>query len=303
MTLLAEDPTRAAYDSFAPFYDCYTHDYEYDRWLTEIEAVALAHGLHGSRLLDVGCGTGKSFLPLLERGYEVTACDISPAMVERARELVAGTGAEVLVADMRALPVLGCFDLVTSIDDAVNYLLSDEELRMAFEGVARNLRAGGLFAFDLNTLGCYRHYLVGDQALDVHDTFFCLRGEADPEHIEPGAVFSSVIEVFASEGDDCWRRSSSRHVQRHHPPELVERLLRETGFELVDRRGQVTGARLVPVGDENVHMKLDYFARRLPAEAVDSRVNGGEGHDLHSPIEPRSGGGPLPPPDRSASNV
>jgi SAM-dependent methyltransferase len=264
MTLLLEDPARAAYDSLAPFYERYTHDYEYDRWLSAIEAVLLEHGLRGRRLLDVACGTGKSFMPMLERGYEVTACDISPAMVERARELVVGSDANVLVADMRELPVLGRFDLVTSLDDALNYLLTDDELRMAFEGVARNLRPGGLFAFDLNTLRCYRQYFARDIAVEVEGAFFCFRGEGDPDSVEPRASICSVIEVFTTDDGECWQRSSSRHVQRHHPPELVEQLLWETGFELVDRRGQVTGGRLLPAGDEDLHMKLDYFARRLP---------------------------------------
>jgi SAM-dependent methyltransferase len=268
MTLILEDPARAAYDSLAPFYDRYTQDYAYEPWLAEIETILLAHGLRGRRLLDIGCGTGKSFVPMLQRGYEVTACDISHAMVERARELTAGTDAEVLVADMRELPVLGRFDLVTSIDDALNYLLSDEELRVAFEGVARNLRPGGLFAFDLNTLACYRDYFVRDTVVEVEDAFFCFRGEGDLLSIEPGATVSSVIEVFATDDGDCWHRSSSRHVQRHHPADLVERLLRQTGFELIDRRGQITGGRLAPTGDEDAHMKLDYFARRLTTRTV-----------------------------------
>src|SRR3954462_12169454 len=128
MATQIEDPAVAAYELLAPFYDLYTHDYAHEDLLGEIEAIALEHGLRGRRLLDVGCGTGKSFVPMLARGYEVTACDISPAMVERARERAAGSSAEIVVADVRDLPVLGRFDLVTSIDDALNYLLSDEEL-------------------------------------------------------------------------------------------------------------------------------------------------------------------------------
>src|SRR4051794_842703 len=202
MTLTTTDQTRTAYDSFAPFYDRYTHDYEYGRWLADIEAGAPRHGRQGTRLLDLGCGPGKSFLPMLDRGYEVTACDISPAMVERARELAAGTGAEITVADVRDLPVLGQFDLITCIDDTLNYLLSDGELDTAYAGVARNLRPGGIFVFDVNTLACYRNYFVRDLAEEVDGAFFCWRGRADPDEIEPGAICSSVIEVFASEGDD-----------------------------------------------------------------------------------------------------
>src|SRR3954453_9117831 len=130
MATQIEDPAVAAYELLAPFYDLYTHDYAHEDLLGEIEAIALEHGLGGRRLLDVGCGTGKSFLPMLARGYEVTACDISPAMVERALRKVAGR-ARVVVADMRALPRLGQFDLITCLDDAVNYLLDEGELATA----------------------------------------------------------------------------------------------------------------------------------------------------------------------------
>jgi SAM-dependent methyltransferase len=269
MDLTYEDPTLTAYESLAPFYNSYTSSYGHEAWLANVEKIALSHGLRGNRVLDVGCGTGKSFLPMLERGYEVTACDISPAMVERARE-VAGDETRVVVADARELPVLGRFDLVTSIDDALNYLLSEQELATAFEGIARNLRPGGLFAFDLNTLSCYRNYFLRDMAVEVDGAFFCWRGEAEPADVEPGALLAASIEVFSSDGGDCWRRSSSRHVQRHHPPEVVERLLSDAGFALVERRGQIVGAQMDPVGDEETHMKLDYFARRLPTPLATS---------------------------------
>jgi SAM-dependent methyltransferase len=271
MELILEDPTLAAYEAFAPFYDIYTHDYEHDQWIANVEAVARRHGLRGTRLLDVGCGTGKSFIPMLARGYDVTACDLSSAMVERAHDAVAGAAVELLVADVRRLPVLGQFDITTCMDDALNYLHTDDELAMAFEGVARNLRPGGLFAFDLNTLGGYRHHFPGSSVRHVDDTFFCWFGEAPAPPVGPGGVFTSVIEIFAPDSGGCWSRTTSRHVQRHHPRQVVERLLQDAGFELVQCCGQVTGGRLEAVADESVHMKVDYFARRLPSVAGPAR--------------------------------
>src|SRR3954464_15541888 len=135
MATRIDDPTYAAYELLAPFYDRYTHKYGTDRLSANIEAIAIEHGLRGSRLLDVGCGTGKSFLPMLARGYEVTAFDLSPSMVARACDAAAGSAAEiaaeVLVADVRDLPELGRFDLATALDDALNYMLSDDELLAA----------------------------------------------------------------------------------------------------------------------------------------------------------------------------
>src|SRR4051812_30675812 len=94
-----------AYDALAPVYDLLTGSYAYDRWLSALEDLARAHGLRGRRALDVACGTGKSFLPLLERGYEVTACDVSAGMVALAAAKARGRAA-LHLADMRALPVL-----------------------------------------------------------------------------------------------------------------------------------------------------------------------------------------------------
>jgi SAM-dependent methyltransferase len=266
MATQIEDPAVAAYELLAPFYDLYTHDYRHEELLGNIERIALEHGLTGRRLLDVGCGTGKSFLPMLVRGYDVSACDISPGMVERAREAGDARGAEVFLADARDLPDVGPFDMATALDDALNYLLSDEELALVFGGVARNLRPGGLFVFDLNSLLTYRQFFTRDVASEVGNAFFCWRGEERSEDLVAGSIVSSVIEVFSSspsssEGGECWRRYSSRHVQRHHPPASVDGLLADAGFEVVSRRGLMSGADIDAVGDDELHVKLLYFAR------------------------------------------
>jgi hypothetical protein len=113
--------------------------------------------------------------------------------------------------------------------------------------------------------------------MEVDNAFFCWRGEVGaPDEMGPGGIGSAVIEVFSTDDGECWRRVSSRHVQRHHPPETVERLLREAGFELLSRRGLVTGAKIDRLGDEERHRKLLYFARRLPTSLSASASNGGE---------------------------
>jgi SAM-dependent methyltransferase len=250
----------AAYELLAPYYDRYTADYDHARWLREITRVAKPFGLSGRRLLDVGCGTGRSFLPMLERGYKVTACDISPAMVSRAREAAAGR-ADVLVADARELPPLGAFDLVTCLDDALNYLLDEYELLAAFEGIERNLRPGGIVVFDLNSLATYRGWFSRDGAYEDDETFFCWRGQTNPD-AEAGTIATAVVEVFAHRSGGCWERTSSRHVQRHHPPSLVCELLDRAGLDLLTVRGQITGERIEDTADEDVHAKFVYFARR-----------------------------------------
>lgn len=252
-------PALAAYEELAPFYHEFTAGYDYERWLSELEALAIRHGLGGRRLLDVACGTGKSFMPMLARGYEVTACDLSPGMVERARAKAAGE-ATVLVADMRSLPALGEFDLITSLDDSLNYVLAREEVAAAIAGMAANLAPGGLLAFDVNTLGTYTRLFGRDSVSEAGERVFCWRGEPRSE-AGPGERFAAAIDVFSRDPDGRFARAVSRHEQRHHPRAEIESALAEAGLELVAIRGQAVGARLEAEPDEQRHQKLVYLAR------------------------------------------
>jgi len=97
-------------------------------------------------VLDIACGTGRSFVPLLGRGYAVVACDSSGEMLRRAARKAPQT--PVLVADVRTLPELGRYDLVTCLGGALNCLLHPHDVRAALRAVARSLvragRRGGL---------------------------------------------------------------------------------------------------------------------------------------------------------------
>src|SRR5688572_22721185 len=113
--------TRREYEAFAPFYDAFTAGSNYEKWTDYVLALAERLGLRGRTLLDLACGTGKSFLPFVSRGFEVTGCDVSGAMLaEAARKAPEAT---LIHADVRDLATVGSFDLVTCIDDSLNYLL------------------------------------------------------------------------------------------------------------------------------------------------------------------------------------
>lgn len=263
-SLVALRPARAdAYATLAPWYDTLTEGYEYEAWLTALERLLDEHGRAGRRLFDVGCGTGKSFLPMLRRGYDVTACDLSPAMVERARrKLGPDAAARVFVADMRALPPVGPFDLVTCLDDAVNHLLSDADLAAALAAIGRVLRPGGLAVFDVNSLRTYRSAFASDHEFEQGDVLIRVRGEGS-DALAPGELSAATIEI--RECTDGRLVSANRQVQRHHPRAAIASACRAAGLELAAVRGQLPGARIESDADELHHTKVLYVVRRPPA--------------------------------------
>jgi SAM-dependent methyltransferase len=251
------ESTRASYDALAPFYDAFTAHHDYERWTAMLERLAHRHGLRGNRLLDVACGTGKSFAPFLDRGYEVTGCDLSPAMLAVAR---AKTPAVALhERDMRALGRLGSFDLVTCLDDALNHLLSEDDLERAFAGVRANLAPGGVFVFDLNTLACYRAFFARPLVVEHDGGTIVWQGRGDAA-AESGCLAEATLDAFALAGGDRYRRVATLHRQRHHPRAVVEQALAAAGLECAGSYGQDLASNAEPRIDELRHSKAVYVA-------------------------------------------
>ncbi len=250
-----------AYEAIAPVYDDFTAHHDYELWLGNLLPELERHGLRRGRLLDVGCGTGKSFIPMLERGWEVSACDVSPSMLELASAKV-GEAASLSVADMRDLPVLGEFELVWALDDAVNYLLSVEELEAALCGMRANLSLGGLLMFDVNTLQSYRTFFAETAVVEAKGRQLVWIGQATAD-TPPGSICEARFEVAAiaggsNEGEEI---EAELHRQRHFPEEEVLATLERAGLQCLEVFGHGFDAVLCQPLDDLLHTKAVYLAR------------------------------------------
>lgn len=253
-------PAAEAYEGLAPFYDELTRDHDYDGWTRHLELTARRFGVSGRKLLDAACGTGKSFLPFLRRGYAVTACDISPEMVALAA--AKAPEVELLVADIRGLEPLGSFDLITCLDDSVNYLVEDGDLDAAFGALAANLAPDGVLVFDVNTVSTYRKTFARDLTQDGPGVFLAWRGGCG-ESAAPGCLAELVVEAFSETESGLYERVTTRHTQRHHPRPAIETALAGAGLAAVGVFGQLPDGSLDELADELAHHKLAYFAQRV----------------------------------------
>ena len=247
-----------AYDSIAPVYDDFTAHHEYDVWLGNMLPQLERHGLRGDRLLDAACGTGKSFIPMLERGWKVTASDISPRMVELARAKV-GDAATLAVADMRELPVFGEFDLVWTLDDAINYLHSEGELERALRCLRGNLAPTGLLAFDVNTIETFRGFFAEEVVVERDGRRLVWKGRSTPD-AAPGSIAEASFEVLPVAGGEPLI-APEMHRQRHFPEAAVLAGLERAGLECLDVYGHgEDGIFKQPLREES-HSKAVYVAR------------------------------------------
>jgi SAM-dependent methyltransferase len=259
----ATKTAEAAYDAFAPFYDRFTAHHDYELWTGGLLGLAYAHGLSGRRALDAGCGTGKSFLPLLERGFEITGCDQSREMLRLAASKLGRHEVTLHCRDLRALDPIGEFDLITCLDDVANYLTGPGELTPALTGLAHNLRPGGLLLFDANTIGTYRDFFSDTAVLEDERLVMIWRGLSD-DGFGAGELASAALDIFC-ESRGGWSRTTSHHDQRHHPRETVERCIESAGLRFLAVYGQDPAVNFETELDELRHSKAIYLATREPA--------------------------------------
>jgi SAM-dependent methyltransferase len=245
-----------AYDAFAPFFDCLTEHADHVWWWSALMPLAQAAGLAGRRVLDVACGTGASLAPLLADGWSGAGVDVSARMLDEARRKL-GPDVPLSRHDMRSLPVLGEFDLVCSLNDAVNYVLDERQLVETFKGFRRNLAPGGVVLFDLNTLWMYRNYgvLVRQQPGRV----LAVEGIKDGE-FAPGSTFRADFVVLEQRSGYFWTIDRIPNLQRHHPDAEIRAALAAAGLEVLGAYGQ-TGTAITPAFDDDRDEKVVYVAR------------------------------------------
>jgi SAM-dependent methyltransferase len=218
------------------------------------------HGLCGRTALDVACGTGKGVLPLVDRGWNVTACDIAPAMIEVARGRV-GDRVQLNVADMRELPVYGRFDLVCCLDDAVNYLLSAEELEQTLASLEGNLAADGVLIFDSNTLATYRGFFGEHVEVEANGRRLIWDGRTGGV-AEPGQISEAAFQVEPVVPGSGGTIPPELHRQRHHPQSEVRSAVAAVGLEVAGVYGHHHDAVPEQPASEESHTKTIYLCRR-----------------------------------------
>ena len=104
--------------------------------------------MHGMRLLDAGCGTGALAVEAAHRGADVLAIDLSPTLVNLARErqpvISSGGSIDFRSGDMLD-PALGHFDFVVGMDSVIHYEAGDAVRVLA--GLAERTRMAVIFTY------------------------------------------------------------------------------------------------------------------------------------------------------------
>ena len=119
-------------------------------------------------VLEPACGTGRLTEALARNGFQVTAFDLNPTMVEFTKKRIAkqrsvgsrgGNTAQVFEADMARFTIPQPADLGVCLLDSFRHLLTEDDARAHLQCMANAVKPGGI-----NLLGL--HLLPPDADLD-----------------------------------------------------------------------------------------------------------------------------------------
>lgn len=230
----------SGYSVFARYYDELTANIDYGRrgeYFHEI--IKKFKKTKENILLDLACGTGSISEVMARLGYDVIGVDNSDEMLGMAieKKFESGLNIQYLCQDMRKLDMFGTVDVIICALDSINHLANLNDVRKVFEGAAFFCEMNGLFIFDVNTLYKHRKILANNTFTYETDNVYCiwentLNAETDEVRMN--------LEFFEREENGLYSRSSESFSEKAYSEESIEKLLEESGFEVLAKYGDDT---------------------------------------------------------------
>ncbi len=184
-----------------------------------------------NEVLDLGCGTGAIAAILADKGYDMVALDISPEMLNFARERNYGKNTLLLCQDMCDFELYGTVQAVYSSFDCLNYI-QGKEIAKVFCLVHNYLEKGGIFAFDINTEYRYLNILDGRSFVYEVDSDMAVWRNA---YSKEEGICLFDIDLFSENEDGSYNRLWEGQTQYYHSKEAI--LKAAKGFELIEIGG------------------------------------------------------------------
>lgn len=219
---------ETSYRIIAPYYDWIMAHVDYDAWGHYLQKVWRKYGQEPSSILELGAGT----CPFARRDIfpsssTVIYTDLSPFMLGQAHDVK--TAKNRVACNALALPFKNRFQLCVMVYDAINYLMTDDNISQCFEEVARVLEPGCLFIFDITTAeNSKRHF---HQAVDYGELAGCTYFRESSFDTEASIQTNDFI-FFVETKNHYYQKSKESHQQKIYSVEKIRSLVEPTGLIL-----------------------------------------------------------------------
>jgi SAM-dependent methyltransferase len=246
--------------------DAALYDHEYKRrkddvrWYQKLAAKELKKPRNDRAILELGCGSGRTLVPLVRDGWRVVGVDAAQAMLDRCRARVERLGAdavgrvELVRGDFRELALGRRFPLVICPFNAFMHLYSRQDVERFLAVVQAHLAPGGLFAFDV--LNPDLAWLSRDPHKRWSRTRFRHPRTGKITYYSTSLTYDAALQIafmrIYYEPVGGGRERMVRLTHRQFFPLELQALLHYNGFSVEAHEGGFDGSALAPESEEQV---------------------------------------------------
>ena len=225
-------------DSTDRYIKMYAHtDPDWDRSISRqadaLDRFIKARWPEAKSVLDVSCGIGTQAIGLAMKGFSVVASDPSESKLEEAKKAAAQRSVSVdfSLADMRQAHAhhRADFDLVVSLNNSIQGLLSDGDIELALQQIYLATRPGGaclISARDYEKEGLTKRHIKSFGLIDRDGAILIYWQVWDfkPPHCEVSIYFTEDV------GLDTCQTHVTRTVYNAITPGRILDLMQQAGF-------------------------------------------------------------------------
>jgi SAM-dependent methyltransferase len=178
---------------------------------------------------ELGCGTARTAVEFARQGLRVYGVDLSASMLRVAKQKIRKAGVPVRLtrADMRTFRLPEPVDLVSSEWGVVNHVPRRADLMKVAKAVARALKPGGYFLFDVNNRPVFERIWAGTQIKKTPGIFWLQEGGWDARRKKGWQKMT----WFVHRGAGLWKRYDEAGEEVEWNASEIRRTLRRAGFD------------------------------------------------------------------------
>ena len=214
------------HDSWSKVYD-QVYQASFGQLYEDLTKVTLdfvkAHSPKGSRVLDVGAGTGRMSIPLSKLGYQVTAVDASKEMLKVLSEKDTDHKIETCHSKLQDLSFDKNYETVLCVFSVFCYITDYHELKMALEKLSEMVKTDGYAFIDVPSYLAFsgRHFSSGTLERNV---------EVIPTK-DDKTLFEYKESIVVFDADDRVTYED-KFLIRYWDPEIILGIIKNLGMRL-----------------------------------------------------------------------